>query len=395
YFGAVKQLRLGSVVSGQVSMTVAIGTLDYMPTEQAGGKPRLSSDLYALGKVSIQALTGLLPTQLREDKDGELIWRSLADVSDELADILSKMVHYHFRERYQTATEVLQALPQLRNPYTPTQVVAGGGYTPTQAVAPKPPPTFIPLRVNTPSEEPTQPVSPTPTPPTPVKSTRSQLPIMIGIGLAVIAFVSGMMGIGFALVRAYQTDTPNQQTTPNITTNEDNLGESATKPKEEPQPEGCFADVRGNIRSEPASWKNNIIDVGKWLPVTGKQTPGGWIEVELSSGNKGWAHRTIISNDGEIDSCLQKNGIRIETASDIPRPLPKPNKDSSRTNGGHSSGTNGGHSSGTDGGHSSGTDGGSSSGTESALDKEIEQCIKDHLAGSIIDEGKARALCLL
>lgn len=147
-FGAVKQVSLyHSLTSAQISHTVSIGTLGYMPTEQSQGKPRYNSDLYALGMVAIQALTGLLPTQLREDKEGEVIWREQAEVSDELATILSKMVRYHFKERYETATEALEALHQLKNHtassfesqqkpphqqlYTPTQAGKTAPYTPT------------------------------------------------------------------------------------------------------------------------------------------------------------------------------------------------------------------------------------------------------------------------
>jgi len=46
-----------------------------MPTEQERGRPRLNSDIYALGMIGIQALTGLNPRQLLEDVDtGEIIW---------------------------------------------------------------------------------------------------------------------------------------------------------------------------------------------------------------------------------------------------------------------------------------------------------------------------------
>jgi serine/threonine-protein kinase len=60
--------------------------------------------------TAIQSLTGILPHKLPEDKDGEVIWRDRAQVSDSLAEILNKMVRYDFRQRYQSATEALQAL---------------------------------------------------------------------------------------------------------------------------------------------------------------------------------------------------------------------------------------------------------------------------------------------
>lgn len=110
-FGAVKEItNLQVSATGQVS-TQGIGTYGYTPIEQWKGHPRLSSDIYAVGMVAIQAVTGLEPPgQLCSGSDGEIIWRTWAQVSDRLASILDKMVRYHFSERYQSAAEVLQAL---------------------------------------------------------------------------------------------------------------------------------------------------------------------------------------------------------------------------------------------------------------------------------------------
>jgi serine/threonine protein kinase len=117
-FGSVKEIGTLAVnTEGLVKSTIAIGTPGYMPNEQANGSPKLSSDIYAVGMVGIQALTGLLPQQLLQDTTtGELIWRNYVQVSDLLADILTKMVRYHFGQRYQTASEALQALNTLAPP---------------------------------------------------------------------------------------------------------------------------------------------------------------------------------------------------------------------------------------------------------------------------------------
>ncbi|MDZ7962352.1 MAG: serine/threonine-protein kinase [Aulosira sp. DedQUE10] len=94
--------------------TIAIGTPGYMPNEQQRGKPRLNSDIYALGMIGIQALTGVHPTQLPEDSHtGEIIWQHLAQVSSGLAAVLNKMVCYHFQDRYKSAKEALLALTNL------------------------------------------------------------------------------------------------------------------------------------------------------------------------------------------------------------------------------------------------------------------------------------------
>ncbi len=121
-FGAVKQITT-QVVNPQIKtkVTVAIGTPGYVPSEQAHGNPKLSSDIYAVGIIGIQALTGLLPEQFLKDADtDEIIWHHQAQVSPELAKILDKMVRYDFRQRYPFATEALQALKELTHPLSAT-----------------------------------------------------------------------------------------------------------------------------------------------------------------------------------------------------------------------------------------------------------------------------------
>jgi serine/threonine protein kinase/ABC-type phosphate/phosphonate transport system substrate-binding protein len=114
-FGAVKRLKMQTGTSAPlVTATNVIGTYGYMAAEQGQGRPKLNSDIYSLGIVGIQGLTGMLPSQLQEDEHtGELVWQHFAKVSPQLSAILTKMVKTHFRDRYQSATEVLQALEQI------------------------------------------------------------------------------------------------------------------------------------------------------------------------------------------------------------------------------------------------------------------------------------------
>jgi WD40 repeat protein len=111
-FGAVKQIGAMFInAHGQTSITVGVGTPGYMPGEQANGRPKLCSDVYAVGIIGIQALTGLTPQQLKQNSTtGEVIWRNFAQVSDSFADILDTMVRDHFSQRYQSAALALQAL---------------------------------------------------------------------------------------------------------------------------------------------------------------------------------------------------------------------------------------------------------------------------------------------
>lgn len=110
-FGAVKEVStLATNTQKTTTRTIGIGTWGYMPSEQALGKPRLSSDVYAVGMTAIFALTGIVPNQLPEDENGELIWQNHAQVSEELTNVLNQMVRYHFNQRYQSAIEALQEL---------------------------------------------------------------------------------------------------------------------------------------------------------------------------------------------------------------------------------------------------------------------------------------------
>ena len=125
-FGAVKQVSTQIIhPEGQTTLTVAIGSPGFMPNEQLSGKPRFCSDIYAVGMLGIQALTGIPANQLPEDpRTSEIIWRDRealpvdveVEVSPQFADVLDKMVRYDYRQRFQTATEALQAIASLKNP---------------------------------------------------------------------------------------------------------------------------------------------------------------------------------------------------------------------------------------------------------------------------------------
>ncbi|GAA6623274.1 protein kinase domain-containing protein [Scytonema sp. NUACC26] len=127
-FGTVKQIRSQILTPGQINAnaTIAVGTPGYMPTEQSRGNPRPNSDIYALGIIGIQALTGLNPIQFQEDDEtGEIIWQPWAQVSDEFASIVNTMVRYHFKDRYQSATDALQVLEPVLAGVIPTSPQLG------------------------------------------------------------------------------------------------------------------------------------------------------------------------------------------------------------------------------------------------------------------------------
>ena len=120
-FGAVKQVGTQTVElePGMTNLTISIGTQGYMPNEQLAGKPRFSSDIYAVGILGIQALTGIHPRHLGEDLKGEIAWHQhVTDLNPTFMQVLDQMVRYDFRERYPTAIEVLEALEPIPMPIT-------------------------------------------------------------------------------------------------------------------------------------------------------------------------------------------------------------------------------------------------------------------------------------
>ncbi|WP_445171191.1 protein kinase domain-containing protein [Microcoleus sp.] len=119
-FGAVREIStFTSNSTGEILTSQAIGTSGYMPAEQYNSRstPQPYNDIYAVGIIAIQALTGQRPTNLPPDPETcEIIWdystpdRGMLQVSDRLRHILNKMVRFNFQNRYQSAAEVLQAL---------------------------------------------------------------------------------------------------------------------------------------------------------------------------------------------------------------------------------------------------------------------------------------------
>ncbi|MFN6158156.1 MAG: WG repeat-containing protein [Dolichospermum sp.] len=114
-FGIVKQINNTiTMKSGSTKRTKPlIGTLGYMPTEQAIGKPKYSSDIYALSIMVIQALIDLYPWNLPKDDDGEIIWNDKIEISGNLEKIITKMVSDDWTQRYRNAKEALDELNQI------------------------------------------------------------------------------------------------------------------------------------------------------------------------------------------------------------------------------------------------------------------------------------------
>lgn len=110
-FSAVQKIKhLETYHRSKNCKTPVIGTPGYMPIEQERDRAQFCSDIYAVGMIAIQALTGLDINDIAQPI-GDISWRDKAqNISNELANIIDKMVRYDFQKRYQSAQEVLRAL---------------------------------------------------------------------------------------------------------------------------------------------------------------------------------------------------------------------------------------------------------------------------------------------
>jgi eukaryotic-like serine/threonine-protein kinase len=137
-FGAVKQIRAASANTPNtiISQTICIGTPGYMPSEQFMGSPKLASDIYAVGAIAVQCLTGSHPYSLFDKDTLQLKWQHLCRVNRDVATVIDRMIAPNYPQRYANATEALQAIASLISPVIRQEVKP-----PAQPKLPTPPAT--------------------------------------------------------------------------------------------------------------------------------------------------------------------------------------------------------------------------------------------------------------
>ncbi|MEM9809207.1 MAG: hypothetical protein AAF959_28475, partial [Cyanobacteria bacterium P01_D01_bin.56] len=84
---------------------------DYQPLEQRIARPVMSSDIYALGLIGLQALTGQSIDQLTMPSvSGELQWRKFASIPEPIAEWFEQMIHQSQNKRFGHAMAARNAL---------------------------------------------------------------------------------------------------------------------------------------------------------------------------------------------------------------------------------------------------------------------------------------------
>jgi serine/threonine protein kinase, bacterial len=287
-FGAIKQVRNQQLMHGQQTMTVAIGTPGYMPIEQASGNPRASSDLYALGTIGIQALTGVNPYELpTDDRTGELKWEHLTVANPQLIAILQRMTRYHFKDRYFTATEALQAVRGLTSgTFNPASTYV---QTPQPITQPKQHSLDSQATVVAPRSSYTTPIESPSTAPTP--PTRRFFPFVAGI-VSIVAAVGSFAWFSGNLLNQRSFDAELQSDLCRIATPTDL---PATRVRSQPQRD---AKIQTNL---PRGTK-----------VVYLEEKDAFIQIQMADRSTGWVY------NNQITSC------NVQLAKPKPKPTPTP-----------------------------------------------------------------------
>jgi serine/threonine-protein kinase len=133
-FGLAKERKAGAELEKLTATGIILGTPEFMSPEQLRGKPLdARTDIYALGLIAYELLTGKLPfagrtqqelmiARLRNDPTPLSELRPTLGLPAALDPVLLKACHRDADQRYQTAPEFAAAFRQAATPAS-----SGGG----------------------------------------------------------------------------------------------------------------------------------------------------------------------------------------------------------------------------------------------------------------------------
>lgn len=118
HFGALSKIARSKIGNdGTLGSSVPVSLHPYAAPEQRSPQaaalanatgPQPASDLYALGLIAIEALTGQKHHAFSYDPIKGLRWREQATVSLPLAEFIDRLVRHEWKDRFSTAKDALQ-----------------------------------------------------------------------------------------------------------------------------------------------------------------------------------------------------------------------------------------------------------------------------------------------
>ena len=234
-FGVVKEI-VTRFHTPDTEMPTTVGKLGYAPSEQMQtGRAYPNSDLYSLAVTVVVLMTGREPQELYDDRSLTWIWqRWVPNIHPGIAEVLNRMLSYRPGDRYQSVSEVVQALQAIIRGSAPAPAAIA---KPPAAPPPTPPPQPELSQMKTqavgrraPASSPTASPRTQPPRPAPVISSASDsiwdnpwAVLAIGLGLATVtgiaawAIVSALLNTGQPAPVAIESPSPKPVVTPTPT----------------------------------------------------------------------------------------------------------------------------------------------------------------------------------
>ena len=121
-FGAIREIETTEInLKGEIITGKTLGNWSYIAPEQKIGQSDFRSDIYALAKSAVYALTGKSPQELEQTK---VHWQDRCQISLKLQEILKQMMVSDPQQRYSSALNVLHDL----RPLLKIEQTIGGRY---------------------------------------------------------------------------------------------------------------------------------------------------------------------------------------------------------------------------------------------------------------------------
>ena len=304
-FGVVKEVVTRIQAPETDTQATSVGKLGYAPSEQVqSGRAYPNSDLYSLAVTAVVLLTGKDPQQLFDDINLAWNWQQYATVSPSFAQVLNQALSHRPGDRYQSVSEMSQAL--------------GAAAAPTSETTPPPPDDLNVSQIRTLAagrryESPSPPVAPVHRPAPPPKQPDNdsvwESPwsvAAVGVGLAVVAGIGG-----WALVSALQTgpsDRAGQLTldsaTPTLApTSTPTLAPNGSTSTPTPDP---------TLLPQPVEYPQRLdLDVGESKSVEGSLNAGATISYQIQA-ERGQTLEAVLDGEGVLLTVLDPAGDLVD-----------------------------------------------------------------------------------
>lgn len=308
-FGVVKEVVTRIQLNETTVPATTVGKVGYAPSEQMqSGRAYPNSDLYALAVTAVVLLTGREPQDLFDDVNLDWHWQRYATVSPGLAQVLNKALSYRPGDRFQSVSEMAQALggSPIQPPMTaPVNFPQTPPPQPTATASP-PPSQMRTMAVGRPYEAttgvaPGARVTRSAPPPVPLDDDGSvwENPWAVGamgIGLAIVAGIGGW-GVVNALNRQPVATTP---PSPTLT-----LAPGTTSPTPTATP-------TATPTTEPVEYSQQLnLQPGQSTQVEGSLRANETVNYRLQAA-EGQVLRAQLSGEGVLLTVLAPNGNPVD-----------------------------------------------------------------------------------